>query len=282
MRRDILIERGASLLSVSARELGGQDRASASRDLAGAAASGRVLPVALAAPGAFVVRIVEGPLNEAEDAEWVGRITGGLVSLDGVLRLETAFGPVSHAEGRVDVHVARGSLRVDLYTYLGGSPSGEACYRAVAAGTPLGQWFRQTRPGTEFPDWLALRCMEQPGLDPGFEDAWAGLGSSRSLDRTRSRITGRPALAFVLQVQRTSAVVPPPVTGPSGLIPATTGARLPHFCPRGLDATVGLTPPSELTDLPQQTESPDAVQHRIGSAAPGLWDRVRGWVAGDR
>jgi hypothetical protein len=277
VRRDVFINSVESLFAVSSRDLGGRDRASISADLRAGVADSVVFPLAMARPEPFVVRIVEGELSDPESGEWVGHISGSLFCPRGIMNLEGGFGSHPDPNSLRQIQVPSGRLRLDLYTYLGGSANGEACYQQVSGGLRLGRWFRETRPGEEFPDWLALRCMQQPVLDPGFEADWRELAASRTLARTRSRLQGRPAVAFVLQIRPGGGVIAPPPVDARGTIAANSGARLPDFCPRGLDATVAFEQESEETDLPMASELPEAV--RADPAGPGRssWNWLKRW-----
>jgi|GEM_PF-1640580 len=278
MRRDIFINGAAPLLAISGRDLGGHDRSRLVSDPGAAARAGLVLPVELLHPEPFVIRVVEGELDGKETSEWVGHVASRLVCPEGVLHLEAGFGPLPDLASLRELRVASGVLRIDLYTYLGGTLNGDACYGQVSGSVPLGRWFRASRPGEEFPDWLALRCLEDPEVDPGFEADWQELAGTRSLARTRSRLQARPALAFVLQVRPQGEGVGVTELGARGWVPATAGARLPDFCPRGIDATVALEEESEDTDLPMSTELPDGVQTPAGDRERGFWARVSRWV----
>ncbi len=259
MRRDLFIDGTLSSLVVG--------------DAAGEPGSGVPLQLRLERAEPLIVRVVEGALDAVEDSEWVGHVATSLVPSDGRLFVGLdRSGPNSHCVLRV----APGALRLDLFTCLGGHPNGDRCVE-FAGAEPLGQWFRRTRPGEEFPDWLSLRCMEDPALDPGYGEDWQELAASKVLRRTRSRLRGKPQVAFLLQL-RPLAAAPGTPSRSSQEVPVTHGARRPETCPRGLDATQALVAASDQTELPLATDLPDAVRADGAPGDGGFWGRVRSWV----
>ncbi len=279
MRRDVFLYCVNRSVALSSRDLAEHDRLALSRNLSGAVEAGLVVSLGLAHPGPLVVRVVEGALTEQEQAEWVGHFAAWLQLPDGRLGVESGFPPYPDLHTLRSVEVSPGRHRLDVYTYMGGSLNGEVCFRQVGEGAPLGAWFRQTRPGEEFPDWLALRCMDYPEMDPGFEEDWAALAESRDYARALSRLEARPPVAFVVQLTPLRNRPTSPVLDEQGRVVASAGARRTDFCPRGLDALVSLRAETEDTDLPMPTELPEAIGS-VGEPVPrrSLLGRLRRWL----
>ncbi len=280
-RRDVFLNCSQRTLALSGQHLGGQDRTALSRNLPGAVEAGLVVPVGLIHPGPLVVRVVEGALTEREQSEWVGHFASWLQIPDGRLGLENGFPPYADLPTLRTVKVTRGNSRVDVYTFMGGSLNGEVCQREVGGGVKIGAWFRQTRPGEEFPDWLAIRCMDYPEMDPGYESDWTALAGSKAYGRTLSRLEARPPVAFVVQLTPLRDRPTPPMMDAHGCIRPGLGARLTDFCPRGLDALVPLRDETEDTDLPMSTELPESIGS-IGATTPrsSLLARLKRWWEG--
>jgi hypothetical protein len=153
-----------------------------------ARAAALLLPVAMQnRPAGFTAQVVVGPLSPQQEAEWVGRLAGRLKIPCGCL----AIGEIDELFGEPDqqpreiflAHVAvpPGEYWVEVFAFLPGPEawdlfsSGEV-YRFAppgrGRGEAVGAYFRRTRPGVPFPDWVRQHLCEEPEDDPGHEEEW--------------------------------------------------------------------------------------------------------------
>lgn len=134
----------------------------------GASPDGDYLQVVLDHKNGFLGGVVVGSLTDAEQAEWVGRMSGRLDIRCGQLVLPGCV-----------VCLPRGKYLVDVYCYFPGQTAFRCADRwpnVLSEGNwtshrserrePLGSYFRRTRPGEEFPAWLKLVCREDSNEDP--------------------------------------------------------------------------------------------------------------------
>ncbi len=188
-----------------------------------------VLPVLVESEDPANVRLViGGALDAAEQAEWVGRVAGGLRIPDGRLALcgGAAFvldqGDWTAAYARI-IEVPPGNYRATLYCYVS-APNGRLCLEQTGDKEPLGTWFRRTRPGQTMPAWLDNRCVNDPELDPAEQKRWK---------RTSEKPGGR-VVDFLLHLEL-GADLTPPAIGEHGFAEAID-CRKPEIFPLGLAA----------------------------------------------
>jgi len=147
-----------------------------------------VLPLALQnRPAGFTAQVVLGPVSAQQEAEWVGRLAGRLKIPCGCLVIgeidELFRDPAQEPREILVAHVAvpPGEYLVEVFALLPGPEawdlfsSGEG-YRFASPGggrgEPIGTYFRRTRPGVPFPDWLRQHLCEEPDDDPGHVPEW--------------------------------------------------------------------------------------------------------------
>ena len=124
------------------------------------------------------VRVVIGELTEQEEAEWVGRVRSKLDLRCGKLGVSSALVMFDEDPDETAfnfIRVPPDEYQVDVYAYF---PS----FTGVAKGlrdeltgpesTPVAQWFRESRPGEDMPNWLVYECLESYDADPGNDDFW--------------------------------------------------------------------------------------------------------------
>jgi hypothetical protein len=230
-----------------------------------AVAACEVLPILVESEDPANVRVVVGgELDAAEQAEWVGRVSGGLRIPDG--RLAVCGGAAyvldkqdwTSAYARI-VEIAPGDYRATIYCYAS-APNGRLCLEQAGDDEPLGAWFRRTRPGQDMPVWLHNRCVNDPDLDPDERKRWKRAAEKR----------GGHVVDFLLHLEPSSEPIPPP-TGDHGFAEAVD-CRKPEVFPLGLAVkdVEGLEDDEE-TDDEEEVSAADVadVQSRTARFAPG-------------
>lgn len=222
-----------------------------------AVASCEVLPLLVESEDPANIRVVVGgALDAAEQAEWVGRVAGGLRIPDGQLALcggvaylmETADWPEAYT--RI-VEVPPGDYRATIYCYAS-APNGRRCLEQAGDEEPLGSWFRRTRPGQEIPVWLHNQCVNDPDLDPDERKRWK---------RTSEKRGGR-VIDFLLHLE-SDAEPTPPVTGDHGFVEASD-CRKPDVFPLGL-AVQDLQGLEDAEEEDHQEAAPDPAPEAVGA-----------------
>ncbi|MEM7246135.1 MAG: hypothetical protein AAF533_12380 [Acidobacteriota bacterium] len=185
--------------------------------------------------------IVGGELTEAEEREWLARITARLELPSGELLVGAGCDPDvladAHAAGD-DGHafeLSPGSYRVDIYTH---APAMNA--RELLPGelnTVLGAWFRDSHPGEPFPAWLAAECRDLADeYDPEHADDWVELANAVRRGALAVAEDPRACIGFVLHLQPLAQGedLSRSEVDDEGWHPPETGLRRPVTCPRGL------------------------------------------------
>jgi hypothetical protein len=221
------------------------DLSSTSNDWQQALADGLILPVQLVQDDGFAVRVVvDEPLTEDEEVNWVDRWAARLVIPDGMLTItggsEYLIGEEMD-EYTEHIPVPPGEYRAEFYTYLPGvngwyvSAAVPEDADAFGGGLePLGTYCRRTRPGEPFPWWLQAECWEDPETDPGHEDEWE--------DDSDWDDEGPGYTDFLLRLTPIARLSPderplpalPPLEEGRGWIPIAVNPRKPALCPVGL------------------------------------------------
>lgn len=227
-----------------------------------AVTSCEVLPLLVESEDPANVRVVVGgQLGAAEQAEWVGRLAGGLRVPDGRLAL---CGGAAYVLEQSDwttaytriVEVPPGDYRATLYCYAS-APNGRLCLEQAGDDEPLGTWFRRTRPGQVMPVWLHNRCVNDPDLDPEERKRWKRVQEKR----------GGHVVDFLLHLEPSVEPTPPP-TGDHGFAEAGD-CRKPEVFPLGLpvEDLEGLEDDEEEEDTRDHTEDVTDVRSRTGRFA---------------
>jgi hypothetical protein len=215
--------------------------------LAQAVAGGLVLPLGLWQDDSFNARVLLGDLNEREAEEWVVRAQGWLSIPDGRLAVGGGWAVVERlAVPNEDywkdfykvTDVPPGDYRVEVLGYLPGT----ALYpfkEAAQNGEPLGTWFRRTRSGEKFPDWLASWIMDDvEETDPGHTDFWAKQGADfegQSWEELNER-RQKGYVEYLFRLEPLSGDPPQTQMSEDGFCLAWE-VRKPERCPLGVPST---------------------------------------------
>lgn len=204
---------------------------------------GLFIPLALYEDGSLNIRVAERELTEQESNEWLNctqwklHIPSGTLSISGGLSLFQQHLDTDSAEYHEDfvctVFVEPGWYLIKAYGYL---PSKSVFPYEETEPEAIGNWFRRTRPGQEFPEWLQLWCLDNPELDPGHNEEWdahykkiGAQGFKKLVDTLQERYL---EYLFHLTPIQADTKLPPPVLNGSVL---WWDARKPERCPIGLD-----------------------------------------------
>lgn len=184
MRRDLHIYNEATGMTVASASLSGKGIDSDTPAWQAAFRAGQLIPMELFQDDPFNLRLVlDEALSPPEDEEWVGRIDWKLCLPDGRLLVCGGSEYIMQKFDEPDeylqqyaqiVEVPPGDYRASLLIYFN-SVNGRECVSIAKGGDdvdPLGKWFRATRPGEKFPDWLHNACVIDPAEDPGFKKEW--------------------------------------------------------------------------------------------------------------
>jgi hypothetical protein len=154
---------------------------------------GLVMPLMMAEEGAYQTRVVVGELSDQEAAEYTGavawylRLTDGRLALSGGLSLfQRDIGGDLVEDFIHTVEVPAGDYAVRVLTFLPGKTAFSNLEKtALKEGfETVGEYWRRTREGFEFPDWLRQHCLEYSEADPGHEAEWEGYADE--MDETTS------------------------------------------------------------------------------------------------
>lgn len=241
LRQDVHVYNEATGFAMGSLKLAGKGMEDGDRKWSKAVNDGLLMPVSLYQDDSFAIRVVAGDaLNQQEKAEWVGRIVWRLNLADGKMCIsggaEWLYPGYDRKEAYDDiflriVELPPGHYSATLYSYLSGV-NGESCLDQLAGGLgksePAGKWFRRTRPGESFPDWLVYWCVAHHDTDRGHEKEWENtpLPDSNSMPEF---------IGFLLHLEPTDAPEKPAKAETvGGWFDHTQGARKPERCPLGL------------------------------------------------
>jgi len=243
LRQDIHVYNEATGFAIGSLKLVGKGMEDGDKRWMKAVKDGLLMPISLYQDDPFCLRVVAGTaLIAQESEEWVGRVDWQLTLADGMLCIsggaEWLYQGYDRAEVKDDnflrmVELPRGSYRATVYTYLSGV-NGPACLDELAGGLgkaePLGQWFRRTRPGESFPEWLVYRCVAYPDTDPGHETEWRNHALP-------DKETIPEFVGFLLHLEPSESPATPGKTkATGGWFSDSDSARKPKRCPVGLVA----------------------------------------------
>lgn len=197
---------------------------------------------ALVGDDAFIVRVVvDEPLTDAEQQEWISRIRWPLRVKCGRILISGGYDPDTIAELAEDdssfFEIPAGDYVVDVYTYLN-TMNGRVLREQWGDDARLGTWFRHDHPGKAFPTWVASELFWSPEEDPGYEAEWNAI--SESVRAGILAIAAGP-LAWVgvvvhfIRDQNPSDLSEPDV---EGFFPPDAGLRRPSQFPLGIPANV--------------------------------------------
>lgn len=245
MRRDVYIENdsgGFSVVAADAVDAIIEDQRS---DDMRFVAAYKALLLELYGDDSMIVRIVvDEPLSEDEEAQWLARATWRIDTTDGRMLAMGGFDPdvlswwkdadtSKDGRGVALFQTGPGSWRVDVYAHVG-SMNG----RAILSddGDKPGTAFRRSHPGRAFPMWLA-RMLEFSGEeDPGFEEDWRDVKAAIAAGRLAVDVDGPDAVGMLVHVTRdTNGIGAAPDEIWFG---RTDNSRIPAAFPLGLASNV--------------------------------------------
>ena len=134
-------------------------------------------------------RVVVGALTEQEESEWVGHVRSKLDLSCGELSVSSAlvmFDDDPDETALRFISVPPSKYQVDVYAYF---PSFAMVAENLTAElmkcefVPIAQWFRETRPSEDFPQWLIYQCLESYDYDPDNEEYWEKLAEGMDEDQ---------------------------------------------------------------------------------------------------
>lgn len=264
MRRDTYLSNDSGGLSVVAADALDAIIQDGRSDDGGFVDRHKVLLLELYGDDSMPVRVVvDEPLRDDEQAQWLARASARIDAPDGRLLVMGGFDPdimqwwkddtggLADGRGVALVEAMPGSLRVDVYAHVG-SMNGRRILSE--AGERPGAAFRRSHPNRPFPLWLAYMLDHSGEDDPGYEGLWRDVRGSIAEGVLDVDVAGADPVGFLVHVTRANGPVDEPTEG--GWFDAASNMRVPATFPLGL--------PSEASD-------PDLESYRnqlLGRKAP--------------
>ncbi len=245
---DVRLEGGARGLFLSSGTLGGHGLIDSSDDEAYEAGirGGLWLTLDLMDKFPCVVRVRVGEPTDREEAEWLGRLCwkvsvpcGTLVVACGTEYLYSDLDPAYRDEFAEFVRIEPGDYALTVLSYITSVNGDDCMMRADGVGwqdlRPVGTWFRETRPGEDFPDWLRARLLFGPGSDPGHEAEWEALFPTEEGERLRADWQRRTTVDHVVLLAPLEEAPAEPALEYGALW--YQECRRPPTCPLGIPAS---------------------------------------------
>ncbi|MGH7467797.1 MAG: hypothetical protein ACRENP_07375 [Longimicrobiales bacterium] len=191
--------------------------------------------------------VVDEPLHEDEEREWLARIRWQLDVPDGRMLIMGGFdpdilqwwrddhGPDDDGRGVAVARVSPGRWDLDVYTYVG-SLNGNALLRQI--DERRGAWFRRDHAGTPFPLWLAHALDYSGQEDPGHEDDWRRTKEAFAAGNLSIETETRGFIGLLVHLHKRAAHEPPDPEPDGGWFDPDAGARTLRRCPLGIVADV--------------------------------------------
>ncbi|MEW5850091.1 MAG: hypothetical protein AB2A00_14980 [Myxococcota bacterium] len=201
------------------------------------------LLLGLVGDDSFVVRVVvDEPLTEPEQREWITHVQGALNLPYGKLVVLSGFDPDvlqgwldGESEGTAHgVEVPAGEYLVDVYTYL--HTMNGRVLRDTAWQEKLGAWFRRDHPNAPMPSWVAYEMTRDASEDPDHEALWRDLKGSVSKGALKISLEPLDWVGAVVHLTRRAPGVPLPEVPDGGWFGHEDGLRRPERCPLGIPA----------------------------------------------
>lgn len=154
--------------------------------------AGQYFSVDLPEDNSVSARVLLGPMTQQEKDEWIGRISWKLDLSCGELGISSALlmfkdETYDDPDAYQFIQVPPGLYQVDVYSYL---PSATFVSQDLLTQltsqtyfVPVGEWFRETRPGEDYPKWVIWECLESSDGDPGNEEYWEKLQTDMGDDQ---------------------------------------------------------------------------------------------------
>ena len=188
MRRDVYIENDSGGFSVVAADAVDAIIADQRTDDTPFVTGYKALLLELYGDDSMIVRVVVNePLRDDEQAQWLARATWRIDTTDGRMLAMGGFDPDvlswwkesgDQADGRgvALFQTGAGRWRVDVYAHVG-SMNGRAIIDEQTE-QKSGAAFRRSHPGRPFPLWLAKALEFSGDEDPGHEELWKDVVAS--------------------------------------------------------------------------------------------------------
>lgn len=130
-----------------------------------------------------------------------------------------------------------GLYQIDAYSYL---PSATFVAQDLLTQltsqsyfVPVGQWFRETRSGEDYPNWVTWECLESSDGDPGNEEYWGKVQQDMGEDQYETlREQAGKYVEFLIHL--TPLTQEPPFPGFNSIGCLQWSGRLLDKCPYGL------------------------------------------------
>lgn len=198
----------------------------------------QVILQSLVGDDAFVARVVvDEPLSDAEQNEWISRVRWPLKLNCGKLLISGGFDPDSIA-GLVDdessfFEVPPGDYVVEILTYLN-TMNGRVHRGRWGNDGLLGAWFRRSYPDRAFPTWVASELFWVPEEDPGHEAEWQELPGSVRDGKLKIESGPMSWVGVVVHLIRESTPTALSKPGKDGFFEDDAGLRQLERCPMGI------------------------------------------------
>lgn len=203
---------------------------------------GHYFSVDLPEDNSVSARVLLGPMTQEEKDEWIGRISWKLDLSCGELGISSAllmFQDESYDDPYAYrfIKVPPGSYHIDVYSYFPSATFVAQDLLSQLKGgeefVPVGQWFRETRPGEDYPNWVIWECLESFDGDPDNEEYWAQVQAE--MDDEQVETLQEQAGKYVeFLIHLTPFSTEPPFPGFNSIGCLQWTGRLPEKCPYGL------------------------------------------------
>ena len=275
MRQDVLdLYNDSHEFVVYAANRGGKTRRYAFEHQQEMLLNGHFITVGLDQDDGYLVRlVVDEPLTEQEESEWVGKVEWGLHLPDGKLALEGGFSSDDDVDFLISddilkiIDVPPGDYNLTIYTYF---PffSAESCIKSLDTTEGFGAWFRRTRPDTPVPEWLQMWLAETPEEDPGHETEWDDFAESGAYSELLEIFGSEfDYIHFLVHLSPCKdALILPKIDKqlvPEGVFAPQTGARKPEKCPLGLKVSLPTQTSFNPEDITQAEKDVYAQKYEI-------------------
>ena len=245
MRRDVFIANdsgGFSVLSADAVDAIIEDGRSDDERFV---ATYKAMLIELYGDDAMPVRIVvDEPLHQDEEEQWLAKASWYLDSADGRLLVMGGFDPDVLSSWKDETGAAAdgssvalvdgrpGLVRVDVYAHSG-SMNGRQILSE--ADDKPGTAYRRDHPDRPWPLWLAMMLRYSSDEDPGHESLWADVTASVSRGDLRIDVDAAAPVGFLVHVTRADCAHGSAPAG--GWFERDLNARVPATFPVGLPSS---------------------------------------------
>ncbi len=195
---------------------------------------------ALVGDAEFVARVVvDEPLTQAEQSEWISRVRWPLRVKCGRLLVCGGFDPDTIADLEEDesafVTVPKGDYTVEVLTYLN-TMNGLVLHAEWGPDARLGAWFRRDHAGRAMPSWLASDLFWDPEEDPGHESEWRDFAASYRSGKLAIDASTTSFVGVIVHLLREETPTDLSKPGKDWFFPADAGLRRPERFPLGIPA----------------------------------------------